>query len=451
MEGVGLTAVDAALAEREREGQPVQVGLVGAGAMGAAIAFQLLGRASGVRLAALASRTLARAEQTVREGGRTAVARATTARELQQAVAAGVPAVTADASLLCRSPQIEVVIEASSDVEFGAQVATQAIAAGKHVVLVNAELDATVGPILKVRADHAGVVVTGTDGDEPGVAMNLVRLVRTLGLRPVGAGNLKGFLDRRRTPAMQRGFAEQHRVSPWLATAAADGTKLAVEATILGNATGFRVGRRGMYGPRCAHVREAAQLFPVDQLLGDGLVDYLLGAEPHTGAFVLAYEEHPIQQRWLRYLKMGDGPVYVFHTPYHLPHLQVIPTVARAVLLNDATVAPRGGPVCEVVTIAKQDLDAGEVLDGIGGFACYGVVDNAPVARGEGLLPIGVARGCRLTRAVRRDEPVAYVDVDLPGGRLVDRLRAEQDSRFGASVVTAVNTDLSTPKQERVV
>jgi predicted homoserine dehydrogenase-like protein len=426
-----MMVMDAALERREQEGRPIRVGLVGAGYMGSAIALQLAGGRAGLRLGAIASRTLAHAERAYRDAGVAAVTRPLSSADFERALAAGTPVVTDDAALLAAASGIEVLIEATGDVEFGARVALDAIAHGKHVILVNAELDGTVGPILRVEAERRGVVLTGTDGDEPGVAMNLVRLVRTLGLRPVGAGNLKGFLDHYRTPASQREFAARHGLNPCLATAAADGTKLAIEATNLANATGFHVGRRGMYGPRCAHVRDAACQYPLEQLLDGGLVDYLLGAEPHTGAFVLAYEDHPVKRQHLGYLKMGDGPVYVFSTPYHLPHLQVIPTVARAVLFHDATVAPRGEPVCDVLTVAKRDSKIGDVLDGIGGFACYGVIDNADVVARERLLPIGVAHGCRLTRAVRRDEPITYDDVELPEGRLVDRLRSVQAAHFG--------------------
>jgi predicted homoserine dehydrogenase-like protein len=313
----------------------------------------------------------------------------------------------------------------------------EAVANGKHVILVNAELDATVGPILKTYADRGGVVITNTDGDEPGVAMNLYRFVRMVGYRPVAAGNFKGMIDRYRTPDTQRTFAQQHRQSPRMATSFADGTKLAMEATILANATGFGVGCRGMRGHRCGHVRDALALFPMDDLLNGGVVDYLLGAEPHTGAFVLGYSDHPIRQQYLRYFKMGDGPLYAFYTPYHLPHLQIVPTIARAALFRDATVAPQGAPVCEVLTVAKRDLAAGEVLDGIGGFTCYGTIDTAAAVRADDLLPMGVSQGCRLTRDVRRDEPIACRDVELPAGRLVDQLRAEQAHHFGHVAVHA--------------
>jgi predicted homoserine dehydrogenase-like protein len=155
-----------------------------------------------------------------------------------------------------------------------------------------------------------------------------------------------------------------------------------------------------------------------------------LGAEPHTGAWVVAHSENPIKQQYMNYFKMGDGPFYVFYQPWHLPHLEVPLTVARAVLFHDAAVTPRGGPVCEVVAVAKRDLEAGETLDGVGGFTCYGTIENTATARGDGLLPMALSEGCRLRRAVSRDEAVALEDVDLPAGRLADSLWAEQVARF---------------------
>ena len=133
---------------------------------------------------------------------------------------------------------------------------------GKHVVLVNAELDSLIGPILKAKADQAGVVVTHTDGDEPGVAMTLLRYLRSLGLRPVAAGNIKGMVDYYRNPETQRAFAEKNDQDARKVTSFADATKLSMEATVLANATGFHAGRRGMYGPACKYVREMANLLP---------------------------------------------------------------------------------------------------------------------------------------------------------------------------------------------
>jgi predicted homoserine dehydrogenase-like protein len=429
-----MSIVDTALKRREQEGMPVRVGLVGAGYMGRAIALELLTPVTGMRLAVVANRTLANARRAYHDAGVEKVRTVSTVGQLEHAIADGQPAITDDATLLWQAGGIDAVIECTGDVEFGASVALGASQHGKHVILVNAELDATLGPLLKVYAERQGVVITGTDGDEPGVAMNLFRLAQTIGYRPVAAGNFKGMIDPYRTPQTQRAFAEQHGQKPHLITSFADGTKLAMEATILANATGFRVSRRGMHGHHCAHVRDALTLYPLEELLSGGIVDYLVGAEPHTGAFLLVYEDDPRKQQSLRYFKMGDGPLYAFYTPYHLPHLQVVPTVARAVLFGDPTVAPRSEPLCDVLTVAKRDLKAGDILDGIGGFDCYGVIDNADIVRHQNLLPMGLSQDCRLKRDVPKDGPIGYDDVDLPSGRLSDRLRAEQDAYFAAAV-----------------
>ncbi len=429
-----MIIVDAALERREREGRPVHVGLVGAGYMGRGIALEILTPVGGMRLAAVANRTLSEAVRAYVDGGVDSVVNVDSVVRLERAIATQRCAVTEDALLLCRAENVDVIIECTGEVEFGARVAMEAIEHGKHVVLMNAELDATLGPILKVYADRNGVVITNTDGDEPGVAMNLYRFVKMIGYRPVAAGNFKGMIDPYRTPATQAAFAERHHQKPRMITSFADGTKLSMEATILANATGFRVARRGMYGHRCAHVRDTLTLYSLDELLRGGLVEYILGAEPHTGAFVLGYSDHPTKREYMSYFKMGEGPLYAFYTPYHLPHLQIVPTVARAVLFRDATVAPRGEPVCDVLTVAKRDLQAGEVLDGIGGFTCYGTIDNADVARRENLLPMGLSQGCRLSRDVALDHAITYDDVVLPEGRLGDQLRAEQTAHFATAV-----------------
>jgi predicted homoserine dehydrogenase-like protein len=306
-----------------------------------------------------------------------------------------------DPLVLTRCGAIDMILEVTGTIEAGARVTLDAFDHGKHVVLVNAELDSLLGPILKVKADKAGVVVTHTDGDEPGVAMTLLRYLRTLGLRPVAAGNIKGMVDYYRNPDTQRAFAEKNDQDARKVTSFADATKLSMEATVLSNATGFKVGRRGMYGPACGYVREIGNLLPAEQMIESGLVDYALGAAPHTGAFVVIHEENPLKKAQLSYYKLGDGPFYVFYTPFHLPHLQIASTIGRAFVHRDPIVAPIGGPVCEVLTIAKRDLKAGEKLDGVGGYCSYGLIDNASSARAASALPIGCP-GSVLRRAVAR-------------------------------------------------
>jgi predicted homoserine dehydrogenase-like protein len=149
---------------------------------------------------------------------------------------------------------------------------------------------------------------------------------------------------------------------------------------------------------------------------------------------VLGTHDDPVQRHYLELYKLGEGPLYCFYAPYHLCHFEVPNTVARAVLFGDAAIAPLGPPEVEVVTAAKTDLERGTALDRIGGYHAYGLCENADVAREEDLLPLGVAEGARLVRAVRRDEVLTYADVELPRGRLVDRLREEQRERFSPAV-----------------
>lgn len=426
-----MIIVDTALDKREREGNPIRVGLVGAGYMGRGVALQFLTPLTGMRLVAVANRTLSQAKRAYLEAGVESVVTVESVSRLERAIKDDRYAITDNPDLLCQAGKIDAIIEATGEVEFGAQVVLKSIENGKQVILMNAELDATVGPILKVYADRAGVVFTNTDGDEPGVAMNLYRSLKTIGIKPVLAGNLKGMIDPYRTPETQKDFADKYKQKPKLITSFADGTKLSMEAAVLANAIGFKVGKRGMSGYRCAHVNDILKLYSFDPFDETGSVDYLLGAEPDSGVFILGYNDHPMKRQYMNYFKMGKGPLYVFYTPFHLPNFQIATTVARAVLFKDPTVAPGGKPRCDVIAVAKRDLKKGEVLDGIGGFTCYGMIDNMEVCGKENLLPMGLSVDCRLRIDISRDQAIAYSDVMLPEGRLCDRLRGEQNIYFG--------------------
>jgi predicted homoserine dehydrogenase-like protein len=405
-----MIIVDKALEKREEENNPIRVGLVGAGYMGRGITLQVEKYIPGMKIVAISNRTISRADNAYQEAGIESPKIVETVAQLENAIASNRQAITDDALLLCQADNVDAVIESTGDVEFGAHVVLKAIENQKHIVLMNAELDTTVGPILKVYADRAGVVITNADGDQPGVMMNLVRFVRSIGYHPVLAGNIKGLQDHYRPPETQKRFAAEHNITPQMATSFADGTKICMENAIVANATGFKVGKRGMYGPRCSHVSEAVSLFPISQLLDGGLVDYILGAEPGPGVFVLGYNDHRIRQSYMKYFKMGEGPLYAFYVPYHLPHLEVPLTVARAVLFKDSAVAPLGGPVCDVITIAKRDL--------------------SDVGRYENLLPMGLAEGCLLRNDVRKDQVLTFADVELPSNRLCEKLWFEQNNYF---------------------
>lgn len=421
-----MIIVDTALKAREAEGRPIRVGMIGAGAMGRAIAYQIAHCTPGMKVVAIANRTLANAEQAFRDAGAENVHEVTTAEGMAAALAAGHPAITTDPSLVCGAEGVDVVHEVTGSVEYATHVILDAIAHGKTIVTMNAEVQGTIGPVLKTRADAAGVLITNSDGDQPGVMMNLYRFVEGLGVRPVVLGNMKGLHDAYRNPTTQADFSRRTGLSPQMAASFADGTKMSFEMALVANATGLRAGKRGLYGPDCKTVHEAVGHYPAQQMIDTGIVDYIVGAEPAPGVFCIGHETREMQTHWLKLYKLGEGPFYTFYTPYHLCHLEAPTTVARAALFGDRTVSPDAGHVVDVIATAKTDLTAGSEIDGIGWYMTYGQCENADVVKREGLLPMGLAEGCRLKRDVPKDRVLTYDDVELPADRLVDKLRAEQ-------------------------
>lgn len=432
-----MILVDKVLEEREAGGRPIRVAMVGAGFMGRGVALQILRYVPGMHLSVIANRNVDNARRAYREAGVEEVKAVDNQADLDRLVSAGSCAVTEDPMLACRAEGIDAIVEVTGTIEYGAAVVMEAIRHGKHVIMMNAELDGTLGPILKVHADAAGVVLSNADGDQPGVTMNLYRFVRGIGVRPVLCGNIKGLHDPYRNPTTQEAFARKWGQKAHMVTSFADGTKISFEQTIVGNATGMGVARRGMYGPTLpagTHIAEAAKEFPEERLIeGPGIVDYVVGAEPGPGVFVLGTIEDPTQRHYLNLYKLGEGPLYCFYRPYHLCHFEVPNSVARAVCFGDATIAPLGAPVVEVVAAAKRDLKKGERLDGLGHYMTYGLAENAAEAIHEDLLPIGLAEGAVLKRDIPKDGVLRYSDVELPAGRLCDRLRAEQVERFFGS------------------
>src|SRR5258706_2753998 len=392
--------------------------------------LQMLTHIKGMKLVAVSNRTRSYAVQGFEQGGFEDYKDAENIHDLENIIKSGKCALTDNPFLLTDSSQIDVIVEATGEVEFGSSVVMRAIENGKHVVLINAELDATLGPILKLKADKKGVIYTQADGDQPAVLMNLYRQAKGWGFTPVMVGNIKSLIDVRRTPETQLQWATEHFQRPKMVTSFADGTKIGADNATIANATGFPVSKRGMEGPRCDRVENAYKLFDLDKLLKTGLTDYILGAEPSFGVFVLATTNQPILQRYVNVYKMGSGPLYTFYVPYHLGPLEAPLSVARAVIFKDAALFPKGRPVCDVVTIAKRDIKKGEKLDGIGGFLTYGEIDNSDVCKRDNLLPIGLADGCIANRDIPIDSAITYNDVTLPENRISDALRREQNETF---------------------
>ena len=424
-----MIVVDSLLAQRQKEGRPVRVALVGAGFMGRGLVNQVVNSVPGMEVVAIGARSPEQGVRAFDEAGVTGAVLADDRAAVSRAVATGTPVVSPDVMAVVGADGVDVVVDVTGHVELGAHVALEAFEHGKHLVLLNAEVDATVGPELARRADAAGVVYTGCDGDQPGVQMNLVRFVRGIGLTPLVAGNIKGLQDPYRNPTTQEGFARRWGQDPHMVTSFADGTKVSVEQALVANATGMTVHRRGMLGrDHREHVDTLVEHYDVEELRAmGGAVDYVVGAQPGPGIYVLASHDDPRQRHYLELYKLGTGPLYSFYTPYHLCHFEVPTTIARAALLGDATIRPlTPTPSVEVVTLAKTDLTAGTVLDGLGGYHYYGEAERADTTASGRLLPVGVAVGCTLLRDVHTDAVLSYDDVRLPPGRLVDELRAAQ-------------------------
>ncbi len=429
-----MIIIDTALEKLEARNEPIRVGMIGAGFMARGIALQLCGHVPGINLVAISNRNIDGARRAYSEAGVVDCEVVESTRSLGTNIASGKYSITDNPYLLCEADDIDVIVEVTGAVEFGARVVISAIEHQKHVVMMNAELDSTLGPMLKVYADKNGVIVTNADGDQPGVIMNLYRFVKSIGVKPVLCGNIKGLQDPYRNPTTQESFAKQWNQKPHMVTSFADGSKISFEQSIVANATAMKVAKRGMFGPTVeagTSIEEAVDWYPKEALLdGPGIVDYVVGARPGPGVFVLGTHDNPLQQHYLNLYKLGPGPLYCFHTPYHLCHFEVHSTIARAAIFGDATIAPLGRPCVDVVTTAKTDLQAGAVLDGIGHYMTYGQCENSGEVLANKLLPMGLAEGCRLKRNVVKDTVLTYDDVEIPADRFCDQLRREQDGYF---------------------
>jgi predicted homoserine dehydrogenase-like protein len=425
--------VDTALRERERAGRPVRVGVFGAGSMARGFVNQVTNAVPGMVVAAISNRTVGRAVDAFRfAGASTPAVVVDNLAALDAAVAAGRPAVTDNPVLLAQCEQIDCLIDITGAMEFGAAIALEAIANGKHMVLMNAEIDATIGPILHDRARAAGVIFTCVDGDQAGVQMNLYRSVQSLGMVPRVLGTVKGLHDEYRTPTTEAVSAERWNQNVTMATSFADGSRVNFEQSIVANATGFTVAQRGMLRyDHSGHVDGLATRYDLDMLRGvGGIVEFVVGAKPAGGVFCLAEQPDARQLQYLERYTLGTGPLYAFYHPYHLCHLEAPLTVARVVLFGDACGQPLAGPAVEVIAVAKRDLRAGETLDSYGQYMTYGQAEKAAVVQRERLIPEGLVAGCRLLRDLPRDTALRWDDVEAPSDQLAHRLYAEQQRRF---------------------
>ena len=407
----------------ERDGSPIRVAVMGAGgSMGQGLALQL-GMTPGLQMVAAIDVDIPRAERAAELYG------------------SGRPVVTNDATavLAAGRDSVDVLVEASSSVSAAAHAVEVALRSGVDVVLMNGEVDCLLGPLFHAVARESGAVVTSDAGDQHGVLMRMIDEARLWGFEVVMAGNIKGFLDRGATSRSIAEEARQRRLNPVMCVAYTDGTKLSVEMAIVANATGLLPARRGMLGPRAAHVREVFEKFDLESLRGPGVVDYVLGAEPGGGVFVVGYSDVPLQRDYLSYYKMGDGPFYLLYRPYHLCHLETPQAIASVALNRKPLFAPLDRVVADVVAVAKTDLPRGTPLRrAIGSDELYGEIDGRP---GVGGIPICLLDSDGDAAVTARDlapgEPLGWSDVELPDSDLLAAYRRQEEMIERRAGVTA--------------
>jgi len=350
--------------------------------------------------------------------------------EIEKALEEGKILFTDDVRILPGIENIDIIVDATGYTEVGAFVALSSIVGRKHVVTLNVETDITVGPILKKMAKDYGVVYTLSAGDEPAALKELYDFADGLGLEVICAGKGKNNpLNMEANPATLADYAASKGSSAKMMTSFVDGTKSMVEMACLSNATGLIPDCRGMHGARVS-IKELAKTFSLKKDGGildkTGVVDFAIG-DLAPGVFLVYATKNKMIKDVLNYLALGKGPNYLLYRPYHLTSIETPLSIARVYFDREPWIVPSGGLVSDVLTVAKKDLAPGEIIDGIGGYMVYGLIDLYETTSKEKLLPIGLSQGCILKRCVKKGEPISYDDVDFPSDTLLLQLRKLQD------------------------
>lgn len=340
-----------------------------------------------------------------------------TVDDLNYAIQRNRVAVTDNGELIAESGLIHVLVESSNAVLQGALHAHRAIKNHQHVVMMNYEAEMMYGPLLLREAQNEGVVYTCADGDQPTVIKKMIDEIELWGLDVVMAGNIKNFLDRYTDPIKIAGEADKRTLDHKMCSSYTDGTKLCVEMAVLANAINGQTAVPGMFGHRMKHVNEIFNYIDFDKVW-DGehpLVDYVLGSEPKGGVFVVAHTADKFQQYTFNWFPpdVGSGPYYVFSRPYHLGHIEAMQCIAEAYLDGTARLQPSYGMRTNVHSYAKRDLKAGELLDGMGGFNSYGLIENLDDSKTQPGLPILLNDNLRLKRDIAKDQRITLSDVEF--------------------------------------
>jgi predicted homoserine dehydrogenase-like protein len=410
------------LAARVAAGRPVRVALIGAGKFGSMFLSQVP-TTPGLEIVAIADLSPERAREACRTVGWDDVRVAATA-------------FTDDAAAAIKRDDVEVVIEATGNPAAGIRHARLAIEAGKHIVMVNVEADALVGPLLAEEARRAGIVYSLAYGDQPALTAELVDWARAAGFRVVAAGKGTKYLPLYHsvTPedvwshyGLTPDEAKRAGMNPQMFNSFLDGTKSAIEMVAIANATRLDVPEGGLAFPPCGvddlpHVLRPRSAGGV--LDRSGMVEVVSSLERdgrpvfrdlRWGVYVVIeapndYAASCFKQYGLK--TDASGRYAAMYKPYHLIGLELGISVLSAALRGEPTGQPRGFRG-DVVAVAKRDLKIGEMLDGEGGYTVWGRAMPAQTSLALGALPIGLAHRLPLTRNVPQGEVVRWSDVDV--------------------------------------
>ncbi len=431
-----MTGLAADLAAREAAGNPVRIGIIGAGEMGTDL-VTAVAHMPGVEIAAIADRRLSGAPQAIEIAGYDADKGAIcdSSRQMATAIERNQIAITRAAADVVSNDRVDVIIDATGRPDAGAEIGLSAIDNGKHLVMMNVEADVTIGPYLKKCAERQGVVYTVGAGDEPSSTIELINFVTAMGYPVVAAGKGKNnAFNVQATPDDLREEAERRNMNPRMLVEFVDGSKTMVEMSCIANATGLVPDVPGMHGPDCSLEELQDVLCPVEDggvLSQKGCVDFTVGKGVAPGIFVIAEMAHPRIRERMNDLHLGPGPYYRFYRPYHLTSLEVPLSAARAVLYGSADMQPMDRPVAEVCALAKRDLKKGEKLDFIGEYCYRSWAMRADEARAERAIPVGLLEHGVMTKDVKMGTLLTRHNCNPDETSPLFKMRTKQDAMLG--------------------
>jgi len=420
------------LQTRADTGKPIRIGLVGSGEMGTDIVTRVA-HMPGIEIGAISELRLPAAGKAVDIAyrGEGHWREASTADQLNSVMEQGKVAVTNDVNLLINSDLIDVVIDATGVPAVGAEIGLRAMEHGKHLVMMNVEADVTIGAYLKSEADRLGVTYSLGAGDEPSSCMELIEFVSAMGHPIVAAGKGKNNpLNVDAVPADYEEEAKRRNMNVRMLVEFVDGSKTMVEMAAIANATGLVPDRPGMHGPAATLDTLSKVLVPEKDggvLSRTGVVDYSIGKGVAPGVFVVAEMSHPRVRERMEDLKMGHGPYFTFHRPYHLTSLEVPLTCARVVLYGKPDMVPLAKPVAEVCAVAKKDLKPGDRLDAIGEYCYRAWIMEVNDAREAQAIPCGLLHGATVTKPIAKGQLITTANTTVPANSKIAELRARQD------------------------